>query len=801
MTDIIVEITGAGGATNLTALTDTNLTGTVDGQVLTYNSATLKWIPTAAAGVSTIAALNDVNLAGIADGNVIKWDAGNAEFIVAADDAGGQVTSVAGRTGAVVIVKADIADFGTYATTAQGTLADSALQPLDNISTLINDAGYITSVAAAPVDSVAGKTGVVTLVKADITDFGTYATTAQGTLADSATQPSDNISTLTNDSGFTNDQTGAEIKVAYEAEADTNAFSDLAVTTLANALQNITGESIKDLSDVFTTMVPTDGQVLTYDTTNGWQAETVAAGAGAVDSVAGKTGVVTLVKADITDFVEGDYATGAEGDLATSALQGVTAELIGSLSNVDETGKVNGSILKYNGTNWIVGTDATAGGSTALNDLSDVTLTAAATGEVLRYNGTAWVDAALVKADISDFVEADYATGAEGDLAASALQSGSNISVLTNDTGYLTGGSVINDLADVVITAATVGEVLIHNGTNWVDAALTKADISDFVEGDYATGTEGNLATSALQNVTEDTTPQLGGNLDVQTNKIVSTGTNDIVLDFADQTGTGGLSLQAGGVPITRATIVGGSMSWDFGVLGAAIVTGIRTPVNVSDAATKNYVDTEVAAIVPGIANVVEDGSPQLAADLDAQSNSIRNVTAISGNTNTSGLGFVSNDMYLYTANGTNILLTDSTLTASTDVKIRNVADPILAQDVATKNYVDSFRITDAQQTTDATVTVLSTTAIATDEEKILRVRVHGHEDATDDHIWKTMTFGVKNIAGVASLVGGVDAATGYDAGAGTWTIVAGVSSGNATITITGEAAHTIDWRATIEID
>ena len=32
--------------------------------------------------------------------------------------------------------------------------------------------------------------------------------------------------------------------------------------------------SIKDLSDVYTSMSPTDGQVLTYDTTNGWQAET-----------------------------------------------------------------------------------------------------------------------------------------------------------------------------------------------------------------------------------------------------------------------------------------------------------------------------------------------------------------------------------------------------------------------------------------------------------------------------------------------------------------------------------------------
>lgn len=56
-------------------------------------------------------------------------------------------------------------------------------------------------------------------------------------------RPGDNISTLTNNSGY---------------------------------LTGITGQSIKNLSDVYSSMSPTDGQVLAYDTTNGWQAETAA---------------------------------------------------------------------------------------------------------------------------------------------------------------------------------------------------------------------------------------------------------------------------------------------------------------------------------------------------------------------------------------------------------------------------------------------------------------------------------------------------------------------------------------------
>lgn len=41
-----------------------------------------------------------------------------------------------------------------------------------------------------------------------------------------ALQPGGNVSDLVNDAGYTNDMTGAEIKAAYEAEPDTNAYVD-----------------------------------------------------------------------------------------------------------------------------------------------------------------------------------------------------------------------------------------------------------------------------------------------------------------------------------------------------------------------------------------------------------------------------------------------------------------------------------------------------------------------------------------------------------------------------------------------
>ena len=108
-----------------------------------------------------------------------------------------------------------------------------------------------------------------------------FATTAQGTLADSATQPGDNVSTLTNDAGYLTSISGLNISLLTNDSGYLTSISGLNISLLTNDsgyLTGITGQSIKNLSDVFSSMTPTDGQALIYDTTNGWQAETIASG-------------------------------------------------------------------------------------------------------------------------------------------------------------------------------------------------------------------------------------------------------------------------------------------------------------------------------------------------------------------------------------------------------------------------------------------------------------------------------------------------------------------------------------------
>lgn len=81
---------------------------------------------------------------------------------------GGDVASVNGQSGVVVLTAADVG----AATAAQGVKADTALQPGD---------------APGAITSVNGYTGVVTLGASDVG----AATSAQGALADTAVQPGD----------------------------------------------------------------------------------------------------------------------------------------------------------------------------------------------------------------------------------------------------------------------------------------------------------------------------------------------------------------------------------------------------------------------------------------------------------------------------------------------------------------------------------------------------------------------------------------------------------------------------------
>lgn len=149
----------------------------------------------------------------------------------------------------------------------------------------------------------------------------------------------------------------------------------------------------------------------------------------------------------------------------------------------------SGQVLKYDGTNWVNGTDSTGGGATTLDSLTDVVIAGTpTTGQVLKYDGTNWV----------------------------------------NGTDSGGGASVLDDLTDVVISGTpTVGQVLKYDGTNWVNGTDSGGGGGATYSISSENGIGGvNLRLSGSDLTTDDVLLAEGGNI-----TITRTDANTITID------------------------------------------------------------------------------------------------------------------------------------------------------------------------------------------------------------------------------------------------------------------------------
>ena len=158
------------------------------------------------------------------------------------------------------------------------------------------------------------------------------------------------------------------------------------------------------------------------------------------------------------------------GDLATVATSGDYDDLTNKPTipaNLDDLGDVvittpsNNQILSYNGTNWVntnagSGTGDVVGPASAVD--SGVALFDGTTGKLIKDGG--------VLGTAAFTATGDYATGAQGSLANSAVQPGDNISTLTNDSGFTTNTGTVTSVDATVPTGLAVsGNPITTSGT------------------------------------------------------------------------------------------------------------------------------------------------------------------------------------------------------------------------------------------------------------------------------------------------------------------------------------------------
>ena len=170
--------------------------------------------------------------------------------------------------------------------------------------------GIATGAEVNAVDSVNTQTGSVTLDADDIDDTSTthkFATAAQLAKIDGV------------ESGATQDQSGSEIKTAYEGESDTNAFTDAEKTKLSGIETGATAD--QDLSSY--QLQPSEGAFANGDKT---KLDGIEASADVTDAT-NVTAAGALMDSEVTNlaqvkaFDSSDYATAAQGTKADSAQQ------------------------------------------------------------------------------------------------------------------------------------------------------------------------------------------------------------------------------------------------------------------------------------------------------------------------------------------------------------------------------------------------------------------------------------------------------------------------------------------------
>ena len=389
--------------------------------------------------------------------------------------------------------------------TSASTSASNAATSATNASNSATAASTSASSAATSATSAASSAGTATTQ-------ATAAASSATAAASSATSASSSASAASSSATDAETaQTAAEAAQAAAEAAEAGVASDAAAAaTSASAAATSESNAATSASNAATSE------------SNASSSATAAAGsaASAASSASAASASADAALSALDNFDDrylGQKATAPTVDNDGDAL--VTGALY--FDTVDDVMKV------WDGSQWLSAYASLSGTLLANNNLSD--LTNAATARTNLGLGTAATTNSTA-----------YATAAQGTLADSALQSGDNISLLTNNSGYITGNQTITLSGDVAGSGTTSIEVTIaddsHNhiisNVDGLQAALDgKVDDSQVLtnvpSGAVFTDTTYSVGNGGLTeiNFTSALNSKLAG---------IAAGANNYVLPFTD---------------------------------------------------------------------------------------------------------------------------------------------------------------------------------------------------------------------------------------------------------------------------
>lgn len=315
-----------------------------------------------------------------------------------------------------------------FATSTQGSLADTALQPNDNITQLNNNAGYITSASLPTVNNATVKfqkngtdIKTITLNQSSNETINFPIPTQASDIGAVPTSRTVNSKSLANNISLNSTDVGAL--------SSSTTINDLTTTAQQSALNsNITStltsqittnkNNIEDIQNVIPSAATSSNQLADKNFVNSSIATNTAYFIGTFTSVADLEAYSGTLTNNDYAFVE---TTDAAGNTLYDRYKYTTATTPASWQFEYELNNSSFTADQWAAVNSGANTTNVGQITTNANDIIRIDSIIGGYGDIVSYNASA------------------FATSVQGGLADTALQPNDNISDLTNDAGYITG--------------------------------------------------------------------------------------------------------------------------------------------------------------------------------------------------------------------------------------------------------------------------------------------------------------------------------------------------------------------------